>query len=43
MARRIVAGTSERPIAWDGAKDKAAWMLIVRDGPGTSTRVEEAK
>ena len=30
-------------VHWDGAKDEEAWVLIVGDGPGTSTRVEEAK
>jgi hypothetical protein len=28
---------------WDGAKDKAAWVLIDGRGPGMSTLVEEAK
>ena len=30
-------------VHWDGAKDEEAWVLIVGDGHGTSTRVEEAK
>jgi quercetin dioxygenase-like cupin family protein len=30
-------------VHWDGAKDEETWVLIVGDGPGTSTRVEEAK
>jgi quercetin dioxygenase-like cupin family protein len=30
-------------VHWDGAKDEEAWVLIVGEGPGTSTRVEEAK
>lgn len=30
-------------VHWDGAKDEEAWVLIVGDGPGTSTRVEIAK
>jgi quercetin dioxygenase-like cupin family protein len=28
---------------WDGAKDEEAWVLIVGEGPGTLTLVEEAK
>ncbi len=28
---------------WDGAKDEEAWVLIVGEGPGTSTQVEIAK
>ena len=27
----------------DGAKDEEAWVLIVGEGPGTLTLVEEAK
>ncbi len=30
-------------VHWDGAKDTDAVLLIVGEGPGTSTRVEEAK
>jgi quercetin dioxygenase-like cupin family protein len=30
-------------VHWDGAKDEEAWVLIVGDGPGTSTQVEIAK
>jgi quercetin dioxygenase-like cupin family protein len=30
-------------VHWDGAKDEEAWVLIVGEGPGTLTRVEEAK
>jgi hypothetical protein len=32
-----------KQVHWDGAKDEEAWVLIVGDGPGTLTRVEEAK
>ena len=28
---------------WDGAKDEDAVLLIVGEGPATSTRVEETK
>ncbi len=30
-------------VHWDGAKDEEAWVLIVGEGPGTSTQVEMAK
>ena len=30
-------------VHWDGAKDEEAWVLIVGEGPGTSTPVEIAK
>ena len=30
-------------VHWDGAKDEEAWVLIVGEGPGTLTRVEEAQ
>ena len=30
-------------VHWDGAKDEEAWVLIVGEGPGTLTLVEEAK
>jgi hypothetical protein len=32
-----------KQVHWDGAKDEEAWVLIVGDGPATSTPVEEAK
>jgi len=32
-----------KQVHWDGAKDQEAWVLIVGDGPATSTPVEEAK
>jgi len=32
-----------KQVHWDGAKDEDAWVLIVGEGPATSTRVEEAK
>jgi hypothetical protein len=32
-----------KEIHWDGAKDEEAWLLIVGEGPATSTRVEETK
>jgi quercetin dioxygenase-like cupin family protein len=32
-----------KQVHWDGAKDEEAWVLIVGDGPATTTRVEEAK
>ena len=32
-----------KQVHWDGAKDEEAWVLIVGEGPATSTRVEEAK
>ena len=32
-----------KQVHWDGAKDQEAWVLIVGEGPGTLTRVEEAK
>ena len=32
-----------KQIHWDGAKDEEAWVLIVGDGPGTLTLVDEAK
>ena len=32
-----------KEIHWDGAKDEEAWVLIVGEGPATSTRVEETK
>jgi quercetin dioxygenase-like cupin family protein len=32
-----------KQVHWDGAKDEEAWVLIVGEGPGTLTRVEEAK
>ena len=30
-------------VHWDGAKDEDATLLIIGDGPGTATRVEEVK
>jgi hypothetical protein len=30
-----------KQVHWDGARDEEAWALIVDDGPGTLTRVEE--
>jgi hypothetical protein len=32
-----------KQVHWDGAKDEDAVILIVGEGPATSTRVEEAK
>jgi quercetin dioxygenase-like cupin family protein len=32
-----------KQVHWDGAKDEEAWVLIVGEGPATTTRVEEAK
>jgi hypothetical protein len=32
-----------KQVHWDGAKDEEAWVLIVGEGPGVSTQVEEAK
>ena len=32
-----------KQVHWDGAKDEEAWVLIVGEGPGTSTQVEIAK
>ena len=32
-----------KQVHWDGAKDDEAWVLVVGQGPGTLTRVEEAK
>ena len=32
-----------KQVHWDGAKDEEAWVLIVGEGPGTSTPVEIAK
>jgi hypothetical protein len=32
-----------KQVHWDGAKDEDAVLLIVGEGPATSTRVEEAK
>ena len=32
-----------KQVHWDGAKDEEAWVLIVGDGPATSTPVEPAK
>ena len=32
-----------RQVHWDGAKDEEAWVLIVGEGPATSTPVEIAK
>ena len=32
-----------KQVHWDGAKDEDAILLIVGEGPATSTRVEEAK
>ena len=32
-----------KQVHWDGAKDEEAWVLIVGEGPATSTPVEEAK
>ena len=32
-----------KQVHWDGAKDEETWVLIVGDGPGTLTLVEEAK
>src|SRR5256884_6477018 len=31
-----------KQVHWDGAKDEEAWVLIVGEGPGTLTLVEEA-
>jgi hypothetical protein len=31
-----------KQIHWDGAKDEEAWVLVVGEGPGTLTLVEEA-
>jgi quercetin dioxygenase-like cupin family protein len=32
-----------KQVHWDGAKDEEAWVLVVGDGPGTLTLVDEAK
>jgi quercetin dioxygenase-like cupin family protein len=32
-----------KQVHWDGAKDEETWVLVVGDGPGTLTLVEEAK
>jgi quercetin dioxygenase-like cupin family protein len=32
-----------KQVHWDGAKDEEAWVLIVGEGPGTLTLVDEAK
>jgi hypothetical protein len=32
-----------KEVHWDGAKNEEAWVLIVGEGPGTLTLVEEAK
>ena len=32
-----------KEVHWDGAKDEEAWVLVVGEGPATSTRVEETK
>ena len=32
-----------KEVHWDGAKDEEAWVLIVGEGPATSTPVEIAK
>ena len=32
-----------KQVHWDGAKDEEAWVLIVGEGPATSTPVEIAK
>jgi quercetin dioxygenase-like cupin family protein len=32
-----------KQVHWDGAKDEETWVLIVGNGPGTLTLVEEAK
>ena len=32
-----------KEVHWDGAKDEEAWVLIVGEGPGTSTPVEISK
>ena len=32
-----------KQVHWDGAKDEETILLIVGEGPATSTRVEEAK
>ena len=32
-----------KQVHWDGAKDEEAWVLIVGEGPGTLTLVEEAR
>ena len=32
-----------KQVHWDGAKDEEAWVLIVGEGPATSTPVEVAK
>jgi len=32
-----------KQVHWDGARDEEAWLIIVGDGPATSTRVEEAQ
>ena len=32
-----------KQVHWDGAKDEEAWVLIVGEGPATSTQVEPAK
>jgi hypothetical protein len=31
-----------KQVHWDGARDEEAWVLIVGEGPGTLTLVEEA-
>jgi quercetin dioxygenase-like cupin family protein len=32
-----------KQVHWDGAKDEETWLIIVGEGPATSTLVEEAK
>jgi hypothetical protein len=32
-----------KQVHWDGAKDEDAVLLIMGEGPGSSTAVEEAK
>ena len=32
-----------KQVHWDGARDEEAWVLIVGEGPGTLTLVEEAR
>jgi hypothetical protein len=47
MANPMPAGTFVthfgKQVHWDGAKDEDAILLIVGEGPATSTQVEEAK
>jgi hypothetical protein len=42
-ARPRHARRCAKQVHWDGAKDEEAWVLIVGEGPGTNTPVEEAK